>query len=536
MRTAEHVRASGSEAVAVCFLHSYVNDAHERRVVEFLRSQLPNCFVCGSAEVLPQVREFERFTTAVFNAYLGPVMARYLNRLGTALRERGYERDLLIMTNNGGVSSVQQTARFPVTAVLSGPAGGVAAGLFLSAQRGIDNFITYDMGGTSTDVCLVKNRRPGTAATRMVSGLPLKVPQLDISTVGAGGGSIAWVDSDGRFAVGPHSAGAVPGPACYGAGGTEPTVTDANLVLERLSSQTRLGGFMALRRDLAEAAVGRIAERLGSTDLNFVAEGILRIAESNMSGAIRELSVERGEDPRAFTLIAFGGAGPMHGCAVAENVGIRRVVSPNFPGNFCALGLLASDLRHELVRTHLTLLRDADLGLVGELLGQMVEEADRLLASESVARGDREIGCSLGIRYEGQAHELTVPVSPRELDREAIGRAFTTTYFESWSYSPSERPLQLVTLRVTAVGRAATIALPPLVARVKRLEEAEIARRDVFFAGAMLHTPVFKRALLPPQATFRGPAIVEEEGSTTVVFPGWDASVDDVGNLILEAR
>ena len=385
------------------------------------------------------------------------------------------------------------------------------------------------------NVCLVKNRHPSSAAQRIVSGLPLKIPQLDINTVGAGGGSISWIDKDGRFAVGPQSAGAVPGPACYDAGGLEATVTDANIVLNRISPDTRLGGFMALRKDLAEAAVARIAEKLGSKDLNFVAEGILRIAESNMSGAIREISVERGEDPRLFTLIAFGGAGPMHGCAVAQEMGIRRVISPNYPGNLSALGLLTSDLRHESVRTHLSLIEDADLTAVADRLGQMAKEAHSRLASEGVAEGDREIIYSLGMRYEGQAHELDLHVAPESLDRDELIKTFSERYFETWSYSPSSEPVQLGTLRVIAIGRVPKLSFPPLDGNGRSLEQAAIGRREVYFAGAVRETPVFQRALLPPEAALHGPAIIDEDGSTTVVFPEWNVRVDDVGNIILDS-
>ena len=533
---ANQIKERGAEAVAVCFLHAYGNDAHERHAVAFLKDALPGVFICGSAEVLPQVREFERFTTTAFNAYLGPVMERYLDRLSESLNENGFRPDLLIMTNNGGVASAPQIARFPVTAVLSGPVGGVAAGLFLSAQMGIDDFITCDMGGTSTDVCLVKKRQPASASQRIVSGLPLRIPQLDINTVGAGGGSIAWVDMDGRFAVGPQSAGAVPGPACYDDGGTEPTVTDANVMLNRLSSETRLGGFMTLRRDLAEAAVGSLAEKLGSTDLNFVAEGIVRIAESNMSAAIREISVERGEDPRAFALIAFGGAGPMHGCAVAQEVGIRRVVSPNYPGNLSALGLLTSDLRHELVRTHLGLLAEVDLSVVAERLDQMGKEGHALLAAEKVSEANRVIQYCIGLRFEGQAHELDIVVAPDGLDRQALDTAFRDAYLDAWSYLPTGRPAQMVTLRVTAIGRAPKLSFPRLDNTGRSLTGAEIGRRDVIFAGAMWDTPVYARTSLPADARFQGPAIIEEDGSTTVVLPDWDVRVDEVGNLILEMR
>ena len=532
----EVIKTLGTEAVAVCFLHTYANDAHEREIVAYLKKQLPDRFICGSAEVLPQAKEFERFTTTVFNAYLGPTMGRYLDSLNASLRLAGYDQDLLIMTNNGGVSSSVQVAQFPVTAVLSGPAGGVAAGIFLASQMGIDDFITCDMGGTSTDVCLVKNRRPGSAAQRIVSGLPLKIPQLDINTVGAGGGSIAWIDTDGRFAVGPQSAGASPGPACYGAGGTAATVTDANLVLNRLGPDTQLGGFMPLRKDLATAAVANLAKELGYRDLNFVAEGILRIVQSNMSAAIREISVERGEDPRKFTLIAFGGAGPMHGCAVAQEMGIRRVVSPNYPGNLCAIGLLTSDLRHELVRTHLGLLDEVDLETVKDQLERMSHEAHSLLESESVAPSDRNIQFSLGLRYEGQAHELEIPVSPTRLDRQGVGKAFADRYFAAWGYSPVGRPPQLVNLRVVATGRVPKLLFKRPDNGARTLHEAEIGRRDVCFDSVAHSTPIYKRSLLPLDALFNGPAIIEEDGSTTVVIPGWEGRLDDVGNIILEAR
>jgi N-methylhydantoinase A len=523
------------EAVAVCFLHAYVNDRHERDAVAFLRESFPDKFICGSAEVLPQAKEFERFTTTVFNAYLGPTMRHYLSRLREWLKDEGYDQELLIMTNNGGVSSAAQVAQFPVTAVLSGPAGGVAAGLVLSAQIGSDNFITYDMGGTSTDVCLIKNGKPESAAQRIVSGLPLKIPQLAINTVGAGGGSVAWVDKDGRFAVGPQSAGAVPGPACYGCGGQDPTVTDANLVLNRIGSATCLGGFLTLDRDLAVAAVARIAEKMGYEDLNFVAEGILRVAESKMSAAIREISVERGEDPREFTLIAFGGAGPMHGCAVAQDLGITRVISPNYPGNFSALGLLMSDLRHELVRTHLSLLEDIETETVSQRFQQMSAEAHAILASENVATIDRDVRFFLGLRYEGQAHEIDLQVDPNLINKAAVYDAFTKRYLEMWSHSPEGRPVQLVTLRVIAVGRAPKLPLRRVTRGTQTLVQSKIGERNVYFSGKSREAAVYKRTLLPIETAIRGPAIIEEDGSTTVVFPEWNAQVDGFGNIILSA-
>lgn len=528
------IKEQAAEAVAVCFLNSYVNDANERSAVDMLRRELPEAFVCGSAEVLPQVREYERFTTAAFNAYLGPVVQRYVRELSHTLAARGYQRDLLIMTSNGGVSSAAQAARVPVSTVLSGAAGGVSGGSFVARVVGVDNFITFDMGGTSADVCVVKGGRTRSASHRIVSGLPLRWPQLDINTVGAGGGSIAWIDTDGRFAVGPKSAGAMPGPACYGEGGYEATVTDANVVLGRIGKDTRLGGSVSLRAELALRAVEHIARQLGDGDVNFVADGILRIADANSAAAIREISVERGEDPRLFTLLAFGGAGPMHACSVAQEVGISRVVVPSHPGNLAALGLLTSDLKHEFVQTYLSLLPEADMSVVAERLHELGKEADSLLASEGVAKRDRHIRYSLEMRYEGQAHELEIEASPDGLDQERLGAAFSTAYFQAWSYSPVDRPIQLVNLRVLAVGRAPTLTLPHLTNKTK-VEKATVGIRGIYFDGKVYDTPVYRRPLLPEGAVVHGPAIVEETGSTTVIPPGWECRVDHIGNLLLES-
>ena len=526
------------EAVAICFLHSYADESHELAVETYLRDRLPNVFVCRSGDVLPQIREYERFTTTAFNAYLGPVVEGYLSHLQDRLRKGGYARDLLLMTSNGGVISAQHASRYPVTTVLSGPAGGVSAGMVLGGALNIPDLITCDMGGTSTDVCLIKNLRPALATQRIVGGLPLRVPQLDINTVGAGGGSIARVDADGTFHVGPESAGSVPGPACYAAGGEDATVTDANLALGRLSAGTLLGGAMSLHPEMARGAVEKIALGLGLADVHAAAEGVVQLAVANMASAIREISIERGEDPRPFTLVAFGGAGPMHGCEVAQHLGISRVIVPLFPGNFSALGLLASDLRHEFLRSSLTLVEKADLGAVGGMLRQMSDEGRDRLTAEGASPSDIEIHTDLELRYQGQAHQLSVAVNPEMLMADALVADFQQLYYDTWSYRPDTTVVQIVNLRVTAIGKAPEVVVAPLntdrgqAGVAKALKET----RAIYFDGRFHDTPVYERSRLPLQARVTGPAIVDEEGSTTVVPPQWEVEVHTTGHLFLQRK
>ena len=526
------------EAVAICFLHSYADESHEMAVETYLRDRLPNVFVCRSGGVLPQIREYERFTTTAFNAYLGPVVEGYLSHLQDRLRKGGYARDLLLMTSNGGVISAQHASRYPVSTVLSGPAGGVSAGMVLGGTLNLPDLITCDMGGTSTDVCLIKNLRPALATQRIVGGLPLRVPQLDINTVGAGGGSIARVDADGTFHVGPESAGSVPGPACYAADGEDATVTDANLVLGRLSAGTPLGGALSLQPELARSAVEKIALGLGFTDIHAAAEGVVQLAVANMASAIREISIERGEDPRPFTLVAFGGAGPMHGCEVAQNLGLSRVIVPLFPGNFSALGLLASDLRHEFLRSYLTLVDEADLEAVGGMLRQMRDEGRDLLTAEGASPSDIEIHTDLELRYRGQAHQLSVAVNPERLMADALAADFEQLYYDTWSYRPDTTAVQIVNLRVTAIGKAPQVVVTPLntdrgqAGVAKALKET----RAIYFDGRFHDTPVYERSRLPLQARVTGPAVVDEEGSTTVVPPQWEVEVHTTGHLFLHRK
>ncbi len=529
-----HLAGLDVEAVSVCLLHSYLNSTHEQRVSELLAKSLPQAFICTSSDVLPEYREYERFSTTVFNGYLGPLMDRYIRRMADWLSSREYGRNLLIMTCNGGMVSAESAIRYPVMTILSGPAAGVSAGIAVAETVGLKNVITYDMGGTSTDVCLVKNLQPSAAPMRVVGGLPLKTPQLDINTVGAGGGSIAWVDNDGSFHVGPQSAGAEPGPACYGRGGESTTVTDANLILNRLSSETRLGGALSMRRELALDAIRSLCEKLAIDDVYRVAEGVVQIAVVNMASAIREVSVERGEDPRDYVLVAMGGAGPMHACPVAEEVGIPRVVIPPYPGNLSALGLLTSNVKHELIRTYLTTLQEIEEKRMHRLFQEMVSEGTKLLEREAILPDQMEFLYSADMRYVGQGHELNVQLTKDDLNPGRLEALFHQAHQERYSYSREGHAVQLASLRVLPVGNVGKLGFQPLESGNRHVNSgAGTSTRNVQFQGVSRSTPVYEREQLQVGQEIEGPAIIEEMGSTTVIFPGWSGKVDGVGNILM---
>ena len=538
----------GVDAVAVCCLHSYANDAHERRIRELLAESLPQAFLCLSSQVLPEYREYERFSTTAFNAYLGPLMRRYLNGMQEWLRGRGYREDLQIMTSNAGMVSAEVAAEFPVLTILSGPAAGVSGAVSVAETAGLRDVITYDMGGTSTDVCLLKDLRPTASPARVVGGLPLKTSQLDINSIGAGGGSIGWLDTDGSFRVGPRSAGAEPGPACYGRGGQEATVADANLVLRRLGPSTLLGHRMRLYPDLALAAMERLAAKLGVPDAYHAADGVIKVAVANMVSAIRTISIEIGEDPRDFALIPFGGAGPLHACLVAEETGMSKVVVPPHPGNLSALGLLTSDLKHELVRTHLTTLDEADAGAFLALLDGMEREGRAMLSREGVPQDRMDFLYSADMRYVGQGHELNVWLAREEFDVRVMAQKFHQAHRDRFTYSREELPIQLVNLRTTAVGRVSKLRLqpahpqPPLrpvgagfKPALPRPDPQDALKetRDVHLRGEWQGARVYRRERLLAGMELPAPAIVEEMGSTTLIPPGWRGRVDSAGNIIL---
>jgi N-methylhydantoinase A len=529
--------ATGAEALAVCFLHAYLNPSHERAVADAAKGRYPGLPVSTSADVVAEYREFERFSTTVLNAYLQPLMDGYLAGLEERLRATGYAHGVLTVASSGGMMTTETARRLPIKTIFSGPAGGVSQACFVGETAGVRDFITYDMGGTSTDVCLVRDLAPLTTSDGMLGAFPVKVPQLDMHSVGAGGGSIAWVDVDSSLQVGPRSAGAAPGPAAYGLGGTEPTVTDANVVLGRIGITKRLGGSIAIDRDRAHRALGHLGAQLGrSMSVEALAEGVVRIAVARMNSAIREISIQRGHDPRDFTLIAFGGAGPMHALALAREIGIPRVLVPRHPGNFSALGLLASQIKHDDVRTRVGPLRER-LTVAGDLFMEMERGARHQLELEGFQPAQQRLLRSLDLRYKSQAFELNVALGEAgagEPGIDAIEAAFHRQHLAAYGHANAGAAIELVNARLTAYGLVPKPAGESYRNAGASIEGALAERRPVWFDGATHDCPVWERGRLPERAALQGPAIVEEFGATIVVPPGWRGVVDEHGNLRFE--
>ena len=523
-------------AVAVCFLHSYANPDHERAVTELVREGLngrgPRAgFVTASSEVLPEFREYERFNTTALNAYIGPLIDGYLARLQSAVAGRGYSGPVFIMTSNGGVATADRARRLPVATVLSGPAGGVAATANLGERLGIPNLITCDMGGTSTDVCLIEDLVVPLTNEQFVGPYANRTPQTEINAVGAGGGSIAWMDAGDILMVGPRSAGADPGPACYGQGGSEPTVTDANVILHRLKPGARLAGRIGLDEELARKAI-RTLDLRSLTDEE-AAEGVVRIAVVRMVSAIKHISVAKGYDPRDFTLVAYGGAGPMHGAFIADELEIERVLVPVGPGNFAALGSLISDVKQDFVRTRTFIPRRLpSFAPIAEGFDELEAESRRSLEAEGVAPGEFSARRALGMRYLGQSWEIDVEVPPDMATVEDLEAAFHETHERRFGHR-NDGETEVVSFRLTGFGRSAKPAFGAWDVEGD-VGTARLETRPVFFYGQFHDTPVLDRSRLPAGAALSGPVVVEEDGSTTVVPPGWDLRVLETGELMLE--
>ncbi|HEX3951958.1 MAG TPA: hydantoinase/oxoprolinase family protein [Stellaceae bacterium] len=516
-------------AVAICFLHAYLSGTHEQRAKELLAARLPRVFVCTSSEILPEIREYERFSTTAMNAFIAPVMRRYIGSLTGALKERSYRHDLYTMASHGGIMSSESTIAYPIRTVLSGPASGVNGAIFLGEAAGARNLITYDMGGTSTHVCLIEDLKPLVATTSIIAGLPIGVPQTDIHTVGAGGGSIAWIDIDGALKVGPRSAGATPEPACYGKGGDALTITDANLLLGRLSPAL-LDGRVRLDREPARAAVRRLADQLTTVrDLDWLAEGVIQLAVATMAGAVRKISIERGYDPRDFSLVAMGGAGPMHAVLVAEELGIPSVLVPQWPGNISALGLLAADLRHDFVRTYLRRIGDLDLADVEQVLDEMTAAGSQTLRDEGVPAARVEAMRFADMRFVGQAYELGVPL-PERPGIDALVASFREAYKRRYGHD-QDAEIEIVNLRVICIGRTERPVLPSGLTDASARYERTM--RPAYFRGRWHDTPVIRREAIAAGARIAGPAIIEEFGTTTVVPPDWTAQPEAGGAVFI---
>lgn len=532
-RLAERLGGLEIDAVAVCLLNAYVNPAHEREVAERLGERLGGVQICTSSDVYPGFQESERFSTAALNAYLMPVMSAYLGRLDDALSAAGIRTPLLVMGSNGGTMTVAEAASIPVRTIVSGPAGGVMAAVSLCEALGIDDVITYDMGGTSTDVSVVRGRRPLMTTQVAVDGLPMVGSMLEISTVGAGTGSIARVSDDGGISVGPESAGAEPGPICYGKGGSELTVTDANLALGRLGAERALGGRIVPDREAAISALRATAARVAGLSAERLAEGVIDIAVARMVGAVREISVERGMDPRGFALVAYGGAGPMHAALVARELGMPEVIVPRFPGNFSAFGLHCTDIRVETMETVLAGLDVAGVAAVNAATRSLKDAGRRQLERDGFTADEIAFEASVDMRFAGQAALFRVP-TPDEFDGPAaLRQLFLAQYEERYGHANATRAVEIEAVRVVALGILAKPRWQDVI-RFSSGEESPLrGHRAVVFEGTSHRTAIFERDALRPEAAAEGPAIIEEDGATTVVPPGWRFRVDAVGNLHL---
>jgi N-methylhydantoinase A len=526
----------GAEALVIHFLHSYVNPIHENRAAEIAGRLWPNGYVTVGSALVSEYREYERGVTAAVNAAIQPVLQRYIARLRSELERQGYERDLLVMQGNGGTVSSRIVAEAAVNTVMSGPASGVIAAAYTGAAAGFPNLVTYDMGGTSTDVALIQGGVPLVSSElELEYAMPIHVPMVDVHTIGAGGGSIARVDEAGLLRVGPESAGAMPGPICFGRGGTVPTITDANLLLGRLNPERLLAVDAPVSlADIGARLVDAVGARLG-LDAEASAAAILRIANDKMAGAIRMVSLARGHDPRDFALFAFGGAGPQHAAELARELGIPRVIVPMRPGITNAIGCVVADLRHDYVKTVNKPLPSLDADLVRGVLEAQIAEGEATLAREGIEIEEIIIIHRADMQFQGQSHLLAVEVPHLTVTREELQRAFEAAYWHRFGVELPEIRAVLVNLHTAVIGRRRRIDLAALVGRERRgaLAEAQSGTRRVWFETGWRETSVYSRDLLPVEAEFRGPAVIEQLDATTVIEPGDAVVADRFGNLVV---
>jgi N-methylhydantoinase A len=532
------LRDARVEAVAICFLYSFLDATHEAAARRIVTEEFPEVFVGASHEVAPEFREYERLSTTVVNAYLGPVMAFYIRGIVERLSTLGVAATPYLTQSNGGVIGFDAAARLPVRTVLSGPSTGVVGARVTARLAGAQDIISFDMGGTSTDVSLMQEGEARLAREAVVHGYPIKAPMLDIHTVGAGGGSIAFVDSGGLLKVGPRSAGADPGPACYDRGNDEPTVTDANIILQTLNPTHLLGGRMKVRQNLAMAAINRLAARLG-LDAPATADGIIAVVTANMARAIRVISVQRGHDPRDYTLVAFGGAGPLHAARLAAELDIRRVLVPRNPGILCALGLLQSDLRGDFAITRLMALSSAAISEIEVIAAELCQRCEAWFAEAGIGPNARRTALSVDMRYAGQNYELSVPlpacpVTPATIEELAAG--FAAAHLRLYGFVAEDEPMQLVTFRAEATGIVPKAQLRPAAEAGPDPRAAEFGRRDVWLREerAFISCPLYDRERLLAGNRIEGPAIVEQMDATTLITPGATATIDPYLNLLLE--
>jgi len=542
-QAAELFAKRGMDAVIVAFLFSFLNNEHELRAKEIVKSVLPDAFVCASSEVVNTIREYERFSSAAMNAFIGPKTSLYLKNLEGRLRANGVRAMVRIMQSNGGISTVESASDLPIGLLLSGPAGGVIGGRWTGEHCGKDNIITIDIGGTSADISVIEKGelRIKNPRDTEVAGLPVLVPMIDIDAIGAGGGSIAYLDPGGAFRVGPRSAGAVPGPACYAKGGEEPTVTDAQVVLGRMDPEHFLGGDLTIDASLSAKAIeAHIAKPLGLS-VEKAALGILKIINNNMALAINANSVAKGVDPRNFSLMGFGGAGPLHSVSLAEAIFAKDVISPVQPGITAATGLLVTDLQYEYTHSTLVVLDkagDEDFARVNGILDELMAKANRQLDADGIPAAQRRFRMVAECRYVGQGFELRADVPEGPLCRESAD-AVTDNFFEAhkqvYGHAFRDQSCEMVTLRLVATVAVDTLTLPKLEKGGRKNPQAAVlySRRTVFDDGTAADTPRYQRAELLADDVIEGPALIVQHNSTTLVPPAWVARVVAYGDILI---
>lgn len=536
----EQLRAEGCEALVIHFLHSYINPAHEKRALEIAAEIWPNGYITAGHELLSEYREYERGTTACVNASVQPVLHRYIERLNGELKAKGFGRDLLVMQGNGGTIAAGIVAEAAVNTVMSGPASGVMAAAYTARAAGLPNVITYDMGGTSSDVGLIQDGVPQVSSElELEYAMPIHVPMVDVHTIGAGGGSIAFINEAGMLQVGPESAGARPGPICYGRGGTRPTITDANLVLGRLDPDGLLSVDSKVSLDDVKRAIAEEVGKPLGLGVDDAAAAILRIANDKMAGAIRMVSLSRGHDPRDFALFAFGGAGPLHAAALARELGIPKLLIPARPGITNALGCVVADLRHDYVKTVNKPLSSLPDGLVQQVLDEQIAEGKATLERDGVTVDDIQVLHTADMQFQGQSHLLTVAIEDKAITRDALQKAFEAAYWQRFEVELPEIRAVLVNLHTAVIGRRPDLSLDRLLAAepAKDVAGAMKKSRKVWYdVGGWQDTPVYDRERLPRGTSFSGPAILEQLDTTVVIEPGNRVAIDGLGNLIVSVN
>jgi N-methylhydantoinase A len=527
--------------IAVCTLFSFINPLHERRIKEIILEEYPEAYVSISSDLVSEFREYSRMSTTVLNAYLGPVMKRYVENFQHCIREAGIQVDPYITQSNGSIISIAETVECPIKTVLSGPSAGVVGATYIGKQCGIEKIITFDMGGTSADISLIENGKAQVSYERMVDGYPARVPMIDIITVGAGGGSMAAIDEGGALKVGPKSAGAMPGPACYMRGGVNPTVTDANIVLGKLNQHKILGGRMDVDVNLAKEVLQNNICSKSTLDVEGAAAGIISVVNSNMIRAIRVVSVERGYDAREFTLMAFGGAGPLHACEMAKELGIKQVLLPPSPGTFCSLGLLIADTRFDLSQSYIMIADEENMSTMNRIFSDLVDKGNKMLDNEGISIEKRNFIYLIDCRYERQNYEIPIELPTGIIDIEILNgmiESFNKEHERSYGYCDRTKKLQLVNFRIGAVGiiDKPDLKMYPIADDITPPEPVDV--RKVRFEGHKdyMDTNIYQRTEIPCGCTICGPAIIEQMDSTLVIPPDWQVLNDYYLNLIVTYR